>query len=129
MNENNELISEEEKLEQLKLLKSEVFIKLKEAFIKEERLLKRFYDFCEEYTNFEYDEQGLNMEEADDVLRKANKIRDKVLNNVELDLMFIFEDVETNSLNSMMYMNVDVKEAKFKVILEVMEDSFKLEVL
>jgi len=108
--------------------KDEVFEKLKIALLDEKRLIKRFCDFCEEYTNFEYDEMGMNMEEGEDILRKTNKIRDKFLNSIEEKLLYIFENIETNPLTRIVIFDLDAKEYQYKVIIEFFEDSFNLEI-
>lgn len=123
------ILKEEISLEEKEIIKDEVFEKLKTELIEQKRLLKRFYEFCSEYTNFEYDEMGINMEEADEILRKTNKIRDKFLNIIQANLLYIFEDVQTNTLSNMITFNLDTKEYQFKVILEVLEDSFSLEII
>ena len=122
-------IETEDTISQKEKIKDEVFEKLKNQLIVEARLIKRFYQFCKEYNEFEYDEQGLNMEESDDILRKANKIRDKFLTSIEQNLLFVFENIQTNSLTSMITFDLDTREFQYKVIIEVEENSFNLEVL
>jgi len=123
-----ESIENEEKIDEKSELKDEVFENLKIAILEEKRLLGRFYEFSCEHGNFEYDEMGMNMEEGDEVLRKADKIRDKFLNNIQEKLLYIFENVETNTLTNMVSFDLDTKEYQFKVVLEVLNDSFNLEV-
>lgn len=117
-----------EEIEEQEKLKDEVFEKLKDALLEEKRLIGRFYDFCEEHTHFEYDELGMNMEEGEDILRKTDKIRDKFLSSIEEKLLYIFENVETNTLTRIITFDLDTKEIQYKVILEVFEDSFNLEI-
>ena len=119
---------EEDIIDSRDLLKDEVFDKLKFAFVEEKRLLGRFYEFSVEHTNFEYDESGINMEEADDILRKTNKIRDKILNIIQEDLLFIFDDIETNTSTNIISFDLDAKEFQYKVVIEVLSDSFNLEI-
>ena len=88
-----DIIDEELLDDDMDTLKDEVFSQLSATLIEEKRLIKRFYDFCDEYNNFEFDEMGLNMDEADDILRKTNKIRDLFLSNIEEKLLFIFNNV------------------------------------
>lgn len=129
MNENQEINTQsDEEIESLKL-RDETFNKLKSALIQEHRLLGRFYEFCEEYDDFEYDEMGMNMEEGADILRKANKIRDKLLLSIELTTMYIFTDIETNTLARMVTFNLDTSETQHKVIVEFLKDSFNLEII
>ena len=107
----------------------EVFLELSETFKEEQRLLKRFYNFCEEYENFEYDESGINMDEADDILRKCNKIRDLILSNVEAKLLYRFDNIGTNTHKKMITANLSCKNNSFRIVTEVMNDSFNLELL
>ncbi|MEA3497517.1 MAG: hypothetical protein U9R16_00525 [Campylobacterota bacterium] len=126
-----EIIEEEiiESEEVLSNIRDEVFEDIKLALIDEKRLLGRFIDFCDEYNNFEYDEMGENMEEATAVLNRCDKIRNKFLANIEEKLLCVFENVETNTLTNMISCNVDTKENQFKVVIEVMDNSFNLEVI
>ena len=108
--------------------RNEVFENLKIALIEQKRLLARFCTFCEEHNNFEYDEMGMNMEEGEDILRMTNKIRDKFLASIEEKLLYIFQNVETNTLTHIVSFDLDAKENQYKVVIEVLEDSFNLEV-
>jgi len=109
--------------------RDEVFSKLSDALLEEKRLMRRFYDFCEEYNNFEFDEMGINIYGADDLLRKANKIRDLFLSNVEDRLLYIFDNVESNMLERRIYMDLDLPEISYKLTLEIKFDSFNLELV
>jgi formamidopyrimidine-DNA glycosylase len=118
----------QEQQEAKEILKDEVFEKLKIALLEESRLIGRFYEFCEEHTHFEYDEMGMNMEEGEDILRKADKIRDKFLNIIEEKLLYIFDNIETNSITRMITFDLDAKEFQYRVVIEVFQDSFNLEI-
>jgi len=109
--------------------RDEVFSKLSDALLEEKRLMKRFYDFCEEYNNFEFDEMGINMDGADDLSRKANKIRDLLLSNVEDKLLYIFDNVESNILQKSICVDLDLPETCYKLTLEIKYDSFNLEIV
>ncbi|MEA3553889.1 MAG: hypothetical protein U9R39_05760 [Campylobacterota bacterium] len=108
--------------------RDEVFKNLKIALVEQKRLLARFSTFCDEYNSFEYDEMGMNMEEGEDILRKTNKIRDKFLAVIEEKLLYIFQNVETHTLTHIITFALDTKDNQYKVILEVLEESFNLEV-
>ena len=110
-------------------LRDELFDELSTALVDEKRLMKRFYDFCEDYNNFEFDEMGINMNEADEVLRKADKIRSRFLTNIEDKLFCSFSNVETTVLIQSISMNLTSKDINYKVTIKVMADSFSLEVL
>ena len=106
--------------------RDELFSKLSDALLEEKRLLKRFYDFCEEYNNFEFDEMGLNMDGADDILRKANKIRDLILSNIEENLSYVFENNKLQVLTKSFIADLKIQEKSYKVSVEVKSDSFNL---
>jgi len=129
MSRQTQIVDEEILDDENELIKDEVFSKLSYALIEEKRLISRFYNFCDEYNNFEFDEMGINMDESDDVLRKANKIRDLFLSNIESKLLYIFENVESNTLTKIITSDLDNKEDNYKVIIEIMSDSFNLEIL
>lgn len=129
MSRQTQIVDEEILDDENELIKDEVFSKLSYALIEEKRLISRFYNFCDEYNNFEFDEMGINMDESDDVLRKANKIRDLFLSNIESKLLYIFENVESNTLTKIITLDLDNKEDNYKVIIEIMSDSFNLEIL
>jgi len=122
-------IAEELDFEESDEIRDEIFTNLSSALIQEKRLIKRFYDFCDEYTHFEYDEMGLNMDEANDVLRKTNKIRDLFLLNIEEKLLYVFDNIESNTLTKIIRFDMDTKDNTYKVVIEVMSDSFNLELL
>ncbi|RLA80717.1 MAG: hypothetical protein DRG78_10450 [Epsilonproteobacteria bacterium] len=115
-------------LEKREEFRDELFEQLKIALIDEQRLLKRFYEFCAQYDGFEYDEMGMNMEEGNAILKRADKIRDKFLNSIEEKLLYIFDNLDTNTLTRIVSFDLDAKEFQYKVIIEVFEDSFDLEV-
>ncbi|MEA1914878.1 MAG: hypothetical protein U9N30_06145 [Campylobacterota bacterium] len=69
-------------------MENELYEKVEEAFVEESRLVERLNTFMHEYNDFEYDEMGMNMEEADEVKARLNKIHDKLLNNVNEHLDF-----------------------------------------
>lgn len=110
-------------------IREKLFEDLKQALIEEKRLLGRFYEFCYEHNYFEYDGSGINDEEAYEFLRKANKIRDKLLNNISQNHLYIFEDIQTNSTNNLITAQFVAKEGSFKMVLEVMKEGFHLELV
>ena len=104
----------------------EIFSNLSTCLKEEKRLLKRFYDFCEEYNNFEFDEMGINMNEADDILRKSNKIRDLILSNIEEKSAYVFDDIQSDIVSKSFSMKIDLKQDICQIIIEVQSDSFNL---
>jgi len=115
--------------EQLDILKDEVFENLKKSFIKEKRLLKRFYDFCEDYNFFEYDEMGMNMEDGETALRFVNKINDKILNNIQNDISYKFTNIKVDTFKYKVSFILEIEQYKFTIVLEVLTDSFNLEIV
>ncbi len=123
--ENVENVDEDIEIDELQ---DEIFENLKDAFLNESRLLKRFYDFCMEYNSFEYDEMGMNMEEADEVLQKVNKIRDKLLDNIISTTSYEFNNIKTDEVYYKILFDIMVEESTKHCIVEVDLDSFDLEV-
>ena len=107
--------------------RDEIFSDLSFALQEEKRLLKRFYDFCEEYTTFDYDESGINFDEAKEFNRKANKIRDLILSNIEAKLLCKLDNIDSNTEKKTITANCKINENKYHAIIEVMNDSFNLE--
>ena len=120
---------EEMELEEREEVRDDIFSQLSDTLLSEKRLLKRFFEFCEQYNNFEYDEMGINMEESEMVLKRVVKIRDLLLLNIENKLSYSFDNVDTEVLTKCMTMEVVRDEIKYKIIIQVMPDSFHLELV
>jgi len=131
-NRKTEIIEEEiEDFEEATTSKrDEVFEQFKLALLNEDptRILGKFYNYCHEYTNFEFDESAMNMDEADDVLRKVNILRDKLLESLEEILSYRFEDIKTNTLEFQISFTTTIEDNKYTIIIEVFPDSFDLEI-
>ncbi len=131
-NRKTEIIEEEiEDFEETTISKrDEVFEQFKLALLNEDptRILGKFYNYCYEYTNFEFDESAMNMDEADDVLRKVNILRDKLLESLEEILSYKFEDIKTNTLEFQISFTTTIEDNKYTIIIEVFPDSFDLEI-
>ena len=110
-------------------IQDEVFEKLKLSLLDEIRLLKKFKQFCIDYNDFEYDEIGMNMEESEDILRKAYKIRDKFLSTVETKCLYKFNNIETDVLTNIIKFDLESEKLQCKVKLDISEDSFNLEII
>ena len=134
MSENRKTEIIEEKIEDFEEMttskRDEVFEQFKLALLNEDptRILGKFYNYCYEYTNFEFDESAMNMDEADDVLRKVNILRDKLLESLEEILSYRFEDIKTNTLEFQISFTTTIEESKYNIIIEVFPDSFDLEI-
>ena len=129
LTENTDVQSEDEGIDPKEEVREEVFENLKNGFMEQRRLLGRFLEFSEEHAESEFDEMGSNAEECAELLRRADKIRDKILSEIEQKYFYIFENVETNTLLNMIIFYLDAMEYQFKVILEVEKDGFNLEVV
>ncbi len=113
-------------IDDIEEFREDLFSKLSDVLLEEKRLMKRFFDFCEEYNNFEFDEMGLNMDGADDILRKANKICNLILSNIEEKLLYDFDNIELQVLSKSFTMDINIQEKSYQVIVEVKNDSFNL---
>ena len=132
-NRRTNIIDEEiENLEEENLLKrDEIFEQFKLALLNEDpaRLLGKFYHYCNEYVNFEFDESALNMEEAEDTLRKTNILRDKLIESLEETLGYKFDNIKTNTLQFQISFTTTIENIKYTIIIEVFPDSFDLEIM
>jgi len=135
MSENRQTQIIEEEIEDfddtISLKRDEIFEQFKLALLDTDstRLLGKFYNYCDQYVNFEFDESAMNMDEADDVLRKVNILRDKLLTSLEQSLNYTFENVKTDTKNFQISFILTLEDVKYKIILEVFEDSFDLEIV
>lgn len=109
--------------------KDEVFKNLSLALVNEKRLLNRFYEFCDEYTNFDFDESGINFDDASELTRKAKKIGDLLLHNIEASLLYKFDNIKYNIEKYTLTVNFELNNYKYNVNIKVMNGSFNLEVL
>ena len=107
----------------------EVFTIISAAFKDEQRLLKRFYDFCGEYVNFEYDESGNNIDQSNDIVRKINKIRDLILSNIEEKLTCRFDNTDSNIQEKVIKSDISIQNAQYTITIRVLIDGFHLELL
>ncbi len=123
-----DIVDEIEEDEVIDVIQDEIFEALKDSLIEESRLVKRFYDFCLEFNNFAYDEMGMNMEEADEVLARANKIRDKILDNLMAKTEYKFINIKTDEVYYKILFDIMIEEDTKHCIIEVDIESFDLEV-
>ncbi|MCK5110447.1 MAG: hypothetical protein KAQ94_02920 [Arcobacteraceae bacterium] len=122
---NSDELGDEEVIDELQ---DEIFEKLRVSLIQEARLVKRFYDFCLEFNSFEYDEMGMNMEEADEVLERANKIRNKLLNALMEHSSYKFTNIKTDEVYYKILFDIIVEDGVKHCMIEADVDSFDLEV-
>ncbi|MEA3289586.1 MAG: hypothetical protein U9Q04_05325 [Campylobacterota bacterium] len=109
-------------------VRDDVFENLKNSLIAEKHLLGRFIEFSVECAHYQFDESDINTQEAEEALRRANKIRDKMLTKIEAEHLYIFENAETNPITNMISIDIDAREYEFRAVIEVFEDSFDLTV-
>lgn len=110
----------------------QIFEELKTKLLDEIRLLKRFYEFSTAYQDFEFDELGLNTDEAENEKRKALKIKDKLFEKLIKNFKYPIKEINTDILNNKIELNIEynINESKkiVEFILSVKEDSFTLEI-
>jgi hypothetical protein len=122
-------------------MNNELFDKIEEAFVKEARLVQRLNSFMLEYNHFEYDEMGLNMEEADEVKVRLEKINKKLIANVNsildvtletknIDILYHKIDLSTTIQEEQTDENDEIitvkKDIDFSIIVD--NDGFELEI-
>ena len=133
MNEDRRTTIVDEEIEDLEenSKRDEIFEQFKLALLNEDptRLLGKFYNYCDEYVNFEFDESALNMDEADSVLRKTNILRDKLIDSLEEILSYKFENITTDTLKFKISFTTTLEDTKYTIFIEVFPDSFDLEIL
>ena len=108
-----------------------IFDELKSALLDQTRLLKRFYGFCITYQDFEYDEMGLNTDEAENEKRKAIKIHNKLIEEINKSIKYpiedTFVDILKNTTNLVVKYNINESKKIVEFTLSIEEDSFTLE--
>ncbi len=122
-------------------MNNELYEKIEDAFVSEAKLVKKLNLFMYEYNNFEYDEMGINMDEADDVKARIEKIQKKLMNNVNskldttldtksIDIVFHKVNLSTTIDEEIKNDEEDVqiiqKEFNFAIIVD--NDGFELEI-
>lgn len=109
--------------------RDQLFENVKNELLEQDRLLKKFFDHSDEHCEFDYEEMGLSFEEEEDLIRRANKLKDKILDNIEEKLEIECLDRKIDTLHNMIITDTSFEEEKFRVIIEVFEDSFDLEIV
>ncbi len=110
-----------------------IFEELKELLLDQQRLISRFYQFCSAYQNFEFDEMGLNMEEADEEKRKALKIKDKLISDINEKFQYTIKSNSADILNNTIQLDIEFEdESETKLLkynITVEEDGFSIEIV
>jgi hypothetical protein len=111
-------------------LRDELFSQVKDALLEEDqiRLLKKFYIHANQHTDFDFDDMGLDFEESEAILKRCTTLKNKIIAHLEASLELQFFDVSFDTLHMMIVAFTSYKEHQFKIIIEVFEDSFDLEI-
>ena len=126
----NEETKEEIEEASYESIRDELFESIKNALLDEDeiRLLKKFYHYAEQHTEYDFDDMGLDFEESEDLLRRCNTLRDKIVEKLQEILELEFKETSIDTLHMLIVTRTTYKEQNFKVIIEVFEDSFDLEI-
>lgn len=109
----------------------QIFEDLKSELVEHTRLLKRFYHFCITYQNFEFDELGLNTDEAEKEKNRALKIKDKLFNEINKNFKYTLKETSTdilkNKIELVLQYNTNESKKIVEFVLSIEEDGFILE--
>lgn len=114
--------------DQTQTIKDSVFENFKKGLLQNKNLLEKFLKYSKEHSELEFTEFSTE-EQAQEALRRADKIRDKLLSIVEEENNYILEVAETNTLVDMIIAKIDAQGYQCKVIIEVYDEGFNLEVV
>ena len=110
-----------------------IFEDLKSSLLEQTRLLERFYEFCLAYQDFEFDEMGLNIDEAKNEKRKALKIKDKLIaqlyNTLDHPIEELCTDILKNSINLVIKYNINESKKIVEFKIYVNKGNFTLELI
>lgn len=122
----NEIKEDEESKKEL--LRDEVFESFKKELLENKTILEKFLRYSKEHNSLEFTEFS-EPEEIEESLRKANKLRDKLLKNIEQKYDYILESSNTNTTIDMITAQIDTQGYQYKVVIEALDEGFNLEVL
>ncbi len=120
---------QEEETPPRELIRDKFFENVKNELLEQDRLLKKFFDHSDEHCEFDYEEMGLSFEEEEDLIRRANKLKDKILDNIEEKLDIKCGERKIDTLHNMIITDSSFEEENFRIVIEVFEDSFDLEII
>ena len=109
--------------------RDQFFEEVKNVLLEQDRLLTKFFAHSDEHCEFDYEEMGLSFEEEEDHLRRTNKLKDKILDQLEENIETKCTNRTIDTLHNMILCEAPFQEEKFKVVIEVFEDSFDLEIV
>ncbi len=122
-------------------MKDEIYEKLEDAIAQESRLVEKTKDYMLQYFDFEYDEMGINMEEADALMKRVEKLCTKLVDNLathidmSLDIMEI--DCSKATINMLLHTHEEINKGSGEIetvpisipfALVIEDDGFVLEV-
>jgi hypothetical protein len=70
----------------------------------------------------------MNMEDGEDLMRKAIKIRTKFMKNIQDDTDLEFSNITTDTVNNRLGFDTIKDDDTFEIKLDLFEDSFDLEI-
>lgn len=122
-------------------MKDEIYEKLEDAIMQESRLVEKTKNYMYEYFNFEYDGLGINMEEADLLMGRVEKLCTKLVDNiasrVEMSIDIMQIDCSFSTINMLLHTQEEINKGSgeievidqsipFSLVIE--DDGFLLEV-
>lgn len=122
-------------------MKDEIYEKLEDAIMQESRLVEKTKQHMYEYFNFEYDGLGINMEEADLLMGRVEKLCNKLVANIatrvdmSIDIMEI--DCAFSKINMLLHTSNEINKGSGEVetiphsiplSLIIEDDGFLLEI-
>jgi hypothetical protein len=112
-------------------IKDNLFESIKNALLDEDeiRLLKKFYHYAEQHTEFDFDDMGLDFNEGEDLHRRCNTLKNKIIEKLQELLELEFQETTIDTLHMVIITHTTYKEQTFKIVIEVFEDSFDLELI
>jgi len=109
--------------------RDQLFEDIKNTLLNQDRLLTKFFAHSDEHCEFDYEEMGLSFEEEEDHLRRTNKLKDKILDSLEENIEIKCINRTIDTLHNMIICDTSYNEESFRIVLEVFEDSFNLEIV
>jgi hypothetical protein len=112
-------------------IRDNLFESIKNALLDEDeiRLLKKFYHYAEQHTEFDFDDMGLDFNEGEDLHRRCNTLKNKIIEKLQELLELEFQETTIDTLHMVIITHTTYKEQTFKIVIEVFEDSFDLELI
>lgn len=108
-------------------MNKEIYNNIKETFLEEARLIGRLDHFFNEFIDFEFDEMGINYEEVDEIAKKAQKINDKLIKNIneKTSLNITTKRVDIENRKVEYRVEFEEEESDFAILIE--NDGFTIE--